>query len=96
MTAAEIGVALWENDDYGKNKNYLHQLFHDLRQSLETVGAEEIFRRNNYVYSVDPEKLDCDYYTYLETGRPEFYGEYMTQYSWAERTCGLLWGRKTK
>ena len=90
VTAAEIGVTLWENDEYRKNKNYIHQLFHDLRQSLEAVGAEEVFRRNNYFYSVDPDKMDCDYYAYLKTGKPEFGGEYMTQYSWAERTCGFL------
>ena len=28
--------------------------------------------------------------TYLETGKPEFHGEYMMQYSWAEETSALL------
>lgn len=90
VTAAEIGVALWENDEYQKTQNYIHQLFHDLRQTLEGVGVEEIFKRNNHLYSVDPQKLDCDYYSFLKTGKPEFCGEYMTQYSWAEKTCGFL------
>ncbi len=90
VTVAEIGVALWENDVDQKNHNYIHQLFRDLRQSLETVGVEGIFERNNYYYSLNPEKLDCDYYSYLKTGKPEFRGEYMSQYSWAEETCGLL------
>ena len=96
VTVAEIGVALWENDEDKKNQNYIHQLFRDLRQSLEAVGMEEIFEKNQYFYSIDPEKVDCDYYAYLKTGTPEFHGEYMSQYSWAEETCGLLWGRKTK
>jgi two-component SAPR family response regulator len=94
VTVAEIGVMLWENNEDQKNQNYIHQLFRDLRQSLEAVGAEEIFERNRYFYSVNPLKIDCDYYTYLKTGRPEFLGEYMSQYSWAEGTCGLLWKRK--
>ena len=94
VTVAEIGVALWENDEDQKNQNYIHQLFRDLRQSLETVGVEEIFERNNYFYSLNPEKLDCDYYAYLKKGKPEFRGEYMSQYSWAEETCGLLWTKK--
>ena len=94
VTIAEIGVALWENDEAQKNQNYIHQLFRDLRQTLEAVGAEEAFERNNYSYSVNPEKLECDYFAHLKTGRPEFLGEYMTQYSWAESTCGLLWERK--
>ena len=96
VTVAEIGVALWGNDEEQKNHNYIHQLFRDLRQSLETVGAEEIFERNNYFYSLNPEKLDCDYYAYLKIGKPEFRGEYMSQYSWAEETCGLLWEKKNK
>ena len=96
VTVAEIGVALWENDKDQKNHNYIHQLFHDLRQSLETVGAQEIFERNNYLYSVNPAKIDCDYYSYLKSGKPKFIGEYMSQFSWAENTCGLLWERKTK
>lgn len=96
VTVAEIGVALWENDEDQKNHNYIHQLFRDLRQSLEAVGAEEIFERNNYFYSLNPEKIDCDYYAYLKTGKPEFHGEYMSRYSWAEETCGLLWEKRAK
>ena len=95
VTVAEIGVALWENDEDQKNQNYIHQLFRDLRQSLEAMGVEEIFERNNYFYSINPEKLDCDYYEYLKNGKPEFRGEYMSQYSWAEETCGLLWKKRS-
>ena len=94
VTIAEIGVALWENDEAQKNQNYIHQLFRDLRQTLETVGMEAVFERNNYLYSINPAKIDCDYFDHLKTGKPEFLGEYMSQYSWAEGTCGLLWKRK--
>ncbi len=94
VTVAEIGVALWDNDEEQKNHNYIHQLFRDLRQSLESVGAEEIFERNNYFYSINPKKLDCDYYSYLKIGKPKFHGEYMSQYSWAEATCGFLWKKR--
>lgn len=96
VTIAQIGVALWENNQEQKKQNYVHQLIRDLRQSLEAVGVGEIFQRNNYFYSIAPEKLDCDYYAYLKTGKPEFRGEYMSQYSWAEETCGMLWEKKTK
>ena len=96
VTVAEIGVALWEDDEEQKNQNYIHQLFRDLRQSLETIGMEEVFTRNGYQYSIDPRKIDCDYFRYLKTGKPEFRGEYMSQYSWAEETCGLLWKRKSE
>ena len=66
VTIVEIGVALWENDQGEKNQNYIHQLFRDLRHSLEAVDAAEIFERNNYFYSINPEKIDCDYYEYLK------------------------------
>ena len=92
VSVAEIGVALWETEE---NQNYIHQLFHDLRQTLEAIGMEDVFERNNYLYSINPAKIDCDYFSYLKTGKPEFLGEYMTQYSWAEGTCGLLWERKS-
>ena len=95
VTVAEIGVALWENDEEQKNQNYIHQLFRDLRQTLDAIGMEEIFERNNYLYSINPEKIDCDYFNYLKSGKPEFIGEYMSQYSWAEETCGLLWKKRS-
>lgn len=96
VTVAQIGVALWDNDEEQKNQNYIHQLFRDLRQTLEAVGMEDVFERNNYLYSINPEKIDCDYFSYLKNGKPEFFGEYMAQYSWAEATCGLLCERKNK
>ncbi len=96
VTVAEIGVALWDNDEEQKNQNYIHQLFRDLRQALESVGVTEIFEKNNYSYSINPQKIECDYFSYLKSGKPEFRGEYMSQYSWAEETCGLLWKKKSE
>ena len=96
VTVGEIGVALWENDADQKYHNYIHQLFRDLRQSLESVGVEGIFERNNYFYSINPEKLDCDYYSYLKNGKPEFRGEYMSQYSFAEVTNAELFAKLQK
>lgn len=95
-TSKEICARLWNDDgDDEKKHNYLRQLLLDLRQTLEAAGCSEIFHQSNYSYYIDPERFDCDYFSYLETGNPEFLGEYMTQYSWAEETCGLLW-KKSK
>ena len=94
VTAAEICSVLWENGDVQKNQNYIHQLFRDLRQALESVGAESVFLRNNYTYSIVSEKIECDYFSYQKTGAPEFRGEYMSQYSWAEETCAMLQFKK--
>lgn len=95
VTVAEISAALWDNDEIQKNQNYIHQLFRDLRQTLDAIQMEDVFERNNYLYSINTKKIDCDYFNYLKTGKPDFLGEYMSQYSWAEETCGLLWKRRT-
>lgn len=92
VTAKQICACLWDdgtNDT--KNMNYLYQLFDDLRNTLSTAGAENVLQRKGYSYYVNTGLIDCDYYRYLESGKPEFRGEYMSQYSWAEETCGLLW-----
>ncbi|MGN1467128.1 MAG: response regulator [Ruminococcus sp.] len=92
MTAKQICAIMWaESNDDVKNINYLHQLFVDLRNALKSVEAEKILRQNGYEYSVDTARIDCDYYSYLKTGKPQFHGEYMSQYSWAEEICGNLW-----
>ncbi len=62
-----------------------------MRQSLENAGAGAVLEQSNYTYLLNTEKLDCDFYSYLKTGKPEFRGEYMEQYIWAEDTRGLLW-----
>ena len=91
VSSNEIAAVLWEDGTKEHNRNYFHQLLFDVRQTLEKAGAEDVLKKNGYLYSVDASKIVCDYYSYLKTGQPEFQGEYMTQYSWADETCGLLW-----
>lgn len=92
VTTNQICAGLWDDDgtDDVKNRNYLYQLMDDLRHTLKEVGAESILVKTNITYAVDTERLDCDYYNFLKNGKPEFYGEYMSQYSWAEATGALL------
>ena len=91
VTAKQICTWLWEDGtDDKKNMNYLYQLFDDLRTTLSAVNAEDILQKKGYFYSIDTSKVICDYYEYLKVGKPQFYGEYMSQYSWAEETCAML------
>ena len=95
VTSKQICAKLWEDkDSEAKTANYLYQLFDDLRRLLKTFSSEEILIRNHGTYAVNTAILDCDYYRYLEYGKPEFLGEYMLQYSWAEETAGMLWRKK--
>ena len=92
MTAKQICAVLFPDDtDDTKNSAYLRQLFMDLKNTLKAVGAENVLRHETPCYRVDTSLMQCDYFTYLETGKPEFRGEYMAQYSWAEETCGILY-----
>ena len=91
MTAKQICAVLFPDDiDDNKNAAYLRQLVLDLKNTLKTVGAENVLRHETPCYRVDTSLIQCDYLTYLETGKPEFHGEYMMQYSWAEDTCAVL------
>lgn len=95
VTAKQICTIMWQDDyDELKKMNYLHQIFYDLRNTLKKAGAECLLEQTGYYYSLDTERIDCDYYRFLQTGTPAFQGEYMAQYSWAEETCGMLWNNK--
>ena len=91
MTAKQICAVLFPEDtDDTKNSSYLRQLVMDMKNTLKTVGAENVLCHETPYYRVDTSLIKCDYISYLETGKPEFYGEYMTQYSWGEETCSML------
>ena len=91
MTAKQICAILFPDDtDDTKNAAYLRQLVLDLRNTLKTIRAEEVLQHDTPYYRIDTNLVRCDYLSFLETGKPEFYGEYMTQYSWAEKTCAML------
>ncbi len=95
MTAKQICAVLFPDDtDDSKNVAYLRQLVLDLKNTLKTVGAESVFCHDTPCYRVNTNLLKCDYFSHVETGKPEFYGEYMTQYSWAEETCAMLQFKK--
>ena len=70
-----------------KNKHYMRNLISDIRKTLHDCKADEVFVSKRNQYAIDPSRLDCDYYRYLENdpqARAAYQGEYMKQYSWAE------------
>ena len=96
VTARQACTRLWEEGDDARKMNYFYQLVDDLRYSLRNADAESVLVKNGNNYAVDVKQLDCDYLKYLRTGKPEFCGEYMSQYSWAEETCALLFRKGSK
>ena len=95
MTAKQICAVLFPDDtNDSKNVAYLRQLVLDLKNTLRAVDAEEVLCHETPYYRIDKSRLKCDYFSFLETGKPEFYGEYMKQFSWAEETCANLQFKK--
>lgn len=86
----EIMAVLWEDRT---NDSYFKKLRDDLLQALSEAGCGDIIARQWGKIGVLPQKLDCDYYNWLD-GRLSainaYNGEYMTQYSWGEMTLGRL------
>lgn len=79
---------LFEDTPYSRNmKNYFHTILSDLRNTLSSVSAEDILVKSYNSLSIDPGKIDCDYFRFLQ-GDPkainEYRGEFMISYSWAE------------
>ena len=65
----------------------------EIRKALTPIGFEDALRHTRDSYSVNPARLDCDYYRFLEgdpAARNTYNGEFMSQYDWAETTIGLL------
>ena len=95
MTAKQICAILFPEDtDDSKNAAYLRQLVLDLKNTLKTIHAEDVFQHNMPYYRINTDLVNCDYLSFLESGKPIFHGEYMTQYSWAEETCAMLQFKK--
>lgn len=93
-TGGELISVLWESSGAVKNpRPYLRLLTHDLRSTLAAIGMQDVLIREHNQWAVRTELLDCDYYRMLDgdTDAVNAYrGEYMSQYSWAELTSGLL------
>ena len=95
MTAKQICAILFpDNTDDTKNAAYLRQLVMDLKNTFKTIHAEDVLKHDTPYYRIDTDLVNCDYLSFLKTGKPEFHGEYMTQYSWSETTCAMLQFKK--
>lgn len=88
VTSGELCAVLWENAENDRNTGvYLQKLKKDLINTLKNAGVSDVFRMSWNKYSVDPDKISCDYYDYLNNepeGIRSYNGEYMSQYSWGE------------
>ena len=64
------------------------QVFASLKKDLARYGFEEIIIHSSNAYSIDVSLVNCDYYDYItgkEDAAKSYNGEFMSQYSWAEK-----------
>lgn len=86
VTTREACAVLFE-DDSGSRTGYFRNILRELKTALQNAGVPEILERSFNSLAVAAEKIDCDYYRFLD-GDPaavnQYQNDYMPSYSWAE------------
>lgn len=94
VTSGELRAVLWKEAETDQNTGiYLQKLKKDLIEVLKEAGVEDVFRTSWNQYAIDPDKISCDYYDYMEnkaSGIQAYSGEYMAQFSWGEMKRAIL------
>ena len=90
-TVGEIIGILFE--DEGGREVYFQKLRRDLLSTLEEVGCSDAIIHKRGMLGVVVTEIRCDYYDYLNGNKDlstSYFGEYMSQYSFAEYTNAHL------
>lgn len=94
VTMAEIAAVLWEDKTYGRSLLcQIHTFISEIKSTFIQVGVKNVILKERNSVAVNVEKIDCDYYKFLEGDfqvAKSFIGEYMSNYTWAEFTVGSL------
>lgn len=92
---AEIAVILWEDKEYNRSlQNQTQTVISNMMKTMKDAKIEHIIIKKWNSIAVDITAFDCDYYNMLRWDMMEvnaYSGEYMTNYSWAELTTGMLY-----
>ena len=96
-TVGEIIGILFE--DEGGREDYFQKLRRDLLTTLEEVGCENVIVHKRGMLGVVITEIQCDYYDCLNNKKDfntSYFGEYMSQYSFAEYTNAQLYSKLKK
>ena len=101
VSRAELCAAMWEDQLYDRRmQKHLDVYIRSLRDTLREYGAQSIMEMERGVLRVDPKAFDCDAYRFHSgdiAAINAYRGEYMSAYSWASMTEGILfWAAKNK
>ncbi len=94
-TNQELHELLFEERTYESDveQRMYQTLVSSLTATLKAIGADSVLQRSYGMIKLDVSKVACDWYEYLvnkENGAPNYKGEFMKQYSWAEVENGNL------
>ena len=88
VTTQEIMVAIFEET----KQSYFSNIRLDLINTFKSLNISNTIFSAYGRMRIIRENVKCDYFDYLDGKNRKFYGEYMTQYSFAEETkASLLW-----
>lgn len=87
VSTKEIITVLYEED--GRD-SFIRNLRSDLASTFKNLGIQDAIVKDGNNIGVNPKKITCDYYEYLNGNKNLFKGEYMSQYSFSENTLGWL------
>ena len=91
VTTQEIMAAIFEET----KQSYFSNIRLDLLNTFKDLNILDIIHSAYGRMRIIKENVKCDYFDYLDGKNVEFYGEYMTQYSFAEETkASLFWRLK--
>ena len=96
-TVGEIIGILFE--DEGGREDYFQKIRRDLLSTLQEVGCENVIVHKRGMLGVVISEIQCDYYDCLNKKKDfaaSYFGEYMSQYSFAEYTNAQLYARMKK
>ena len=91
---SEAFAILWEDRLYDRSmQKQLDVIIRSMKDTLNEYEIGEIFESKNGLMRIDTEKVDCDFYRFLQGDSDainSYRGEYMNSYSWAEMTEAFM------
>ena len=99
VTRPELSAVLWEDRMYDRRQQkQLDVYIRALRETLAEYGIPEILEMQGGVLRAVPEKFTCDAYLFFAgdvDAVNAYRGEYMSSYSWASITEGLMFQKQS-
>ena len=94
VSRAELFAAIWEDRLYDrKQQKQLDVYIRSLRETLQEYGISKIMEMEKGILRVKPDTFVCDAYLFYSGDSDAinaYRGEYMSAYSWASMTEGIL------